>query len=102
MLIEWMGARGYGYVYDSYTIPIEPLELPANYIFVAWQGNEWIPLYIGQTDNFAKRINNHEKLQCAFDHGMTHIHVRYSRSQRLERILEETDLIDMWNPVCNN
>jgi hypothetical protein len=62
--------------------------------------NRWIPLYIGQTNSFATRLPNHERLDKAIRLGATHIHTRIERKQSDRDILEKA-LIQHLQPNMN-
>ena len=98
---NWQGASGRNYTYEVYEIPITPIAAPANYIFARWANNAWYALYIGETQNLADRLQNHEQWPCAQRNGVTHIHVHRGSADRSIRQTEERDLIARWNPICN-
>ena len=100
--IRWTGESGKKYDYWIYPIDEQFPEVPGNYIFAKeTKPRTWRPIYIGQTKNLAKRMENHEKEQCAIDNGATHIHAHESSDSEDERRKEEADLIEKWNPICN-
>ena len=61
----------------------------------------WHPLYIGETQNFAARFQNHEKAPCAQQSSMNQIHYHIHNGNAQVRRAEEQDLNRRWNPPCN-
>jgi len=59
-------------VYDPNTTTWNAV--PGLYIFAHVVGGYWNPLYIGQADDFAARIPNHERWNSALQRGVTHVH----------------------------
>jgi hypothetical protein len=99
---NWPGASGRTYKY--YVFPIGTRftnETPANYVYCAESpAHGWKPQYIGQTGNLRERLGNHEKEACAIAQGATHLHVHLSGAEA-DRLVEEKDLIQHFNPCCN-
>ncbi len=62
--------------------------------------HQWIPIYIGQTENVNVRLANHEQQECVDRNGATHIHVSIITDER-SRLAIEKDLIQQWKPVGN-
>lgn len=99
--VLWTGESGTKYKYWIYPIDASLKEAPGNYIFAKETSpGKWRPIYIGQTKNLNKRLENHEKEACAKRNGATHIHAHLNPS-KTARLAEETNLIRYWNPVCN-
>jgi excinuclease UvrABC nuclease subunit len=71
------------------------------YIF-AYRTSEtnWSCLYIGQTNDFAARFANHEKLNTAIRRGATHIHALVVPLQK-DRDYYEEKLIQYLQPPMN-
>lgn len=86
--------------FDIYDLNTTWNRVAGVYIFTYFNGQNWFPLYVGQTDNFADRIPNHERMKEALHNGMTNIHARVvpHASDRLE--LEQT-LIQYLQPEMN-
>ena len=65
------------------------------------QSGGWIPLYIGQTDDFSTRLPNHERLDEAIQRGATHLHAAViplkANRDKFEKIL-----IQHLQPVMND
>lgn len=99
--ILWPGKSGIKYTYWIYKLGASFKDEGGNYIFAKETNpGSWTPVYIGQTDNLDKRLEDHEKYPCAIRNGATHIHAHLN-SKKEDRLAEETDLIQGWNPVCN-
>ena len=100
-LVNWPGKSGKTYGYYYYTIGHKLQAKPGNYIFVKIVNNEWVPVYIGETEDLDQRIATHEKRECARRNGASHIHVHLAQGIRQMRLDEETDLRQNFNPACN-
>ena len=70
------------------------------YIFSYQTPSGWVALYVGQTDDFAKRPATHERLDDAIRLGATHIHARVVPLQA-DRNRLERDLIASLDPPMN-
>ncbi len=99
--IDWQGYSGQTYRYWIFQIGTISDEKPGNYIYAkeTSQGH-WTALYIGQTNNLSERLAEHEKEECSLNNGATHIHAHENDSEEA-RLSEERDLIEAYNPVCN-
>jgi hypothetical protein len=98
---KWAGKSGRTYVYHVYPIGTSFMEEPGNYIFCKLNAaGQWLPQYIGQTENLNQRLGKHEKEACAKRNGATHIHAHLSPLVAL-RLAEEKDLIQSYGPRCN-
>lgn len=99
---EWPGKSGKTYKHFIFPIETEFDHVPANYIFALKASDtRWLPAYIGETDDIAKRMPSHEKKPCALRIGATHIHAHVNTGSETDRKLEESDLIALWKPPCN-
>jgi predicted GIY-YIG superfamily endonuclease len=100
--IYWKGASGERYGYWIHIIGATFEDSPGNYIYAKeTRPGYWSPVYIGQTSSLADRLADHENETCAKRNGATHIHTHTSSEVDRVRISEETDLIKVWNPICN-
>jgi predicted GIY-YIG superfamily endonuclease len=100
--IMWPGLSGKEYKYWIYPMAPSLKEEPGNYIFAGEsKPGYWTPCYIGQTENLDKRLGSHEKEACAKRHGATHIHAHTTSGGEAVRKAEEEDLIQKWQPPCN-
>ncbi|MEI6607878.1 MAG: GIY-YIG nuclease family protein [Verrucomicrobiota bacterium] len=98
---KWPGKSGQTYTYYIYSIGASFKEEAGNYIFCKLNASgQWVPQYIGQTENLNQRLGNHEKEVCAKRNGATHIHAHLT-SVEATRLAEEKDLIQTYNPPCN-
>jgi len=99
--IDWPGQSGKQYRYWIFPIGTSFQEVGGNYIFAKQPSpGNWAPIYIGQTKNLAKRLENHEKESCALRNGATHIHAHTNESEAA-RLAEESDLLARWATPCN-
>jgi len=62
--------------------------------------NQWILLYVGQTDDLADRLSTHERWPEAVQLGATHVHAR-AVPQVANRDLIEQELIRVYQPRMN-
>ncbi len=100
--IFWEGKSRAKYGYWIYPIGADFKDAPGNYIYAKEVEHlRWSPVYIGQTSSLEERLADHEKEQCAKRNGATHIHAHTASDDESKRLIEETDLIEKWNPVCN-
>ncbi len=94
---RWQGASLSWYEYFVYPWPQTfDAGQHGNYIFAkrdAQKPWQYVALYIGETEDLGTRLDQHHKLECALDHGMTHVHVKKSSSEKLVRTAEESDLV---------
>jgi predicted GIY-YIG superfamily endonuclease len=99
----WPGKSGKEYKYWIYTIGTTFTDKKgANYIFAKeTTKGSYKPIYIGQTDDLSERFDNHHKMPCIKRNGATHIHVHINTDES-SRLKEESDLIEKWNPICND
>lgn len=92
------GLSGAKYQYETFSVNTNWNHFPGNYAFADAGLNI---KYVGQTDDFAKRLPNHEKWPEAAKYGATQILVRVNQQGEIARKAEETDLIRAYNPPCN-
>lgn len=99
--IDWPGQSGKKYKYWIYKVG-HPLKAEGgNYIFAKETSpNNFMPIYIGQTNDLDIRFDNHHKKDCINRAGATHIHAHLNPKER-DRLDEETDLVAQWEPSCN-
>lgn len=74
--------------------------VPGLYIFSYVSEGRWIPLYVGQAENFQTRMPNHDRLDEAVRNGATHIHAKVC-SQQAFRDRWEQLLIQHLQPPMN-
>lgn len=100
--IKWPGKSGTQYKYWIYDVGSEFTNEGGNYIWAKeTRPGHFKPIYIGQTKALQDRFDNHHKFECAKRNGATHVHAHLNSSSE-KRLAEETDLIEKWNPVCND
>jgi hypothetical protein len=106
--IFWNGASGTRYEFQLDrlgTTTYRPIE--GVYIFCKQLGNgtNFSGLYVGETDNFWRRLSNelhsHHALDAIRLHGATHISTLHVAGDRSYWLYIETDLRNALNPPCN-
>jgi hypothetical protein len=98
---NWPGKSGKTYTHYIYPIGSEFAEKAGNYVFCKKNAaGKWAPQYFGQSKNLNNRLANHEKEVCAIARGATHIHAHLNPVES-DRLAEEKDLIQNFNPACN-
>ncbi len=101
--VQWPGKSGKTYAYLVYEFGTTFKQSPGNYIFAKeTEPNALTPIYIGQTGDLSERFDNHHKMPCIRREGATYICVHASSENEETRQAEESDLIEQWNPVCND
>ena len=101
--INWPGQSGKEYQYEVYPIDAAFQAMPGNFIYAKQsEDGSWIPIYITQTRDMHQRLEGHVSLDDAVANGATHIHVHYCTTGQAARCTEERDLIQRWQPVCND
>ena len=102
-IIKWDGRSGKEYKYWIYKIGVSFESIPANYCFAEEpKPNHWRPIYFGETEDISERFDDHNKIGCIREQGATHIPVHKSNRDKEARCAEETDLINKWQPKCND
>jgi hypothetical protein len=100
--IEWPGSSGGTYTYWIHEIGTAFKDSPGSYIFAKETSpGRWTPVYIGETNSLKDRLSNHEKMPCVRRHSGTHVHAHTSSADGQVRREEEADLLNKWNPPCN-
>jgi hypothetical protein len=98
----WTGQSGQKYRYTVYMFGTAFGPGPANYIFAhESRPGQYIPVYIGQTDDLSEPFDDHVALECIKQKRVTHIHVRHTDTREELRRAERSDLISASNPPCN-
>jgi hypothetical protein len=101
--INWPGQSGKEYQYEVFPIDTAFQAMPGNFIYAKQaEDGSWIPIYITQTRDMHQRLEGHVSLDDAVANGATHIHVHYCTTGQAARCTEERDLIQRWQPVCND
>ena len=104
MEITAVGESGTKYTYTLFDLNTIWNDVPGNYMFVRQDKDGGIiAIYIGQTGSLKTRLtSDHEKLECANSHGMTHYLAHTNTGGVSVRLAEEQDLIEHYNPPCND
>ena len=103
--INWPGASGKVYAYWFVRqLAAESLKAEGgNYIFGRRLPNgNFLPIYVGETDNFRARLPSHERWKEAKKAGADRM--RWLTSPLLGEVArkaEEKDLIQKWSPPLN-
>ena len=101
--IRWLGQSGNEYQYEVYPIDTALKALPGNFVCAKQsEDGSWVPIYIAQTRDLHQRLEGHVLLDDARTNGATHIHVHYCTTGQAARCTEERDLIQRWQPECND
>jgi hypothetical protein len=78
---------------------------PGVYVFCTSVGGRWVPIYIGETDNFARRIGGDLTLHRAWaairDAGATHLAILKVPGPQSLRLDITKDLKAKYKPKCN-
>jgi predicted GIY-YIG superfamily endonuclease len=97
---DWPIANGTNVTFDIYDKNEGWNHIAGLYIFSYKSPTGWIALYVGQTDDFATRIPDHERINEAGRLGATHIHATVVATQ-VERNRLEVALIEHLQPAMN-
>jgi hypothetical protein len=99
---EWIGQSGRSYTYWIRPIGTELKNFPGNYIIAktAFLG-DWLPIFIGQTEDLSEDFDQHDKADCIRREQATHLHAHVNNGGQEARLTEETDLIARHSPPCN-
>ena len=101
--INWPGQSGKEYQYEVFPIDTAFQAMPGNFIYAKQaEDGSWIPIYITQTRDMHQRLEGHVSMDDAVANGATHIHMHYCTTGQAARCTEERDLIQRWQPVCND
>lgn len=97
----WPGRSGRNYTYYVHPLGASFKSRGGNYLFCKRDYlGRWTPQYIGQTSDLSDRLADHEKEACAHRNGATHIHANLNANEST-RLVEESDLVLMHRPPCN-
>lgn len=102
--VYWEGLSGVEYGYWVFEIGTEFVDRarPGNFIYAKLTRlHQWLPVYIGHTDNLMERLSDRDEIESMRRHGATHLHAHPSFRPAWIRENEEVDLIRRWLPVCN-
>ena len=100
---NWPGQSGKEYQFEIYPFEATFRMLPGVYIYAKQlSGGDWAAIYISQTRDLHQRLEGHVKVQDAISNGATHLHAHYCSTGQGARCTEEKDLINRWQPVCND
>lgn len=98
------GESGKAYEFLVYALDTNFKAAGGVYVFAALGGNKWTIIYVGQTDNLKRRLNEqleqHHRIDCIRREKATHILVRLVSGDQA-RLDVETDLRRKYDPACN-
>lgn len=100
------GASGNSWEFNAYTMDTNFKEIGAVY-FVTKRteksdgGGEHTRIYVGQTGDLSDRFDNHHQEECFQDHNANCICV-HQEDNESTRLSIEADLIENYNPPCND
>lgn len=100
--VTMTGLSGSRFTYSVYTFNADWSRVAGNYAFSYRNAQGlWVILYVGQADDFASRMPNHERWAEATRHGATHVLARSNAGGEAARLAEERDLIHAYDPPMN-
>ena len=97
----WTGKSGQEYTYTRYSADTQWKAVSANYICAKVARDAAYAKYIGETGNLKERMPSHEKWPCCKENGVNEIHINMDAKSKKERRKQEEDLVDCYNPPCN-
>jgi hypothetical protein len=104
--VHWRGASGT--IYEFQIDPIGVIYKPISGVYIFCRelgGGSFGAIYVGETDNFNRRLSNdlrsHHALQAIRTHGATHISTLHVAGDSANRLRIETDLRQSLNAPCN-
>lgn len=101
--LRWQGASGRTYEFSLHPLHSPFIAAPACYILARLnrEGN-WEAIYIGETADLSRRLDQHQAAECISHHGATHICVRTTGMSSIhERASVMWDLTNIHRPPCN-
>lgn len=100
---NWPGRSGRKYHFEIHPLDTTLRPLPGVYIYARLLADgDWDPVFISQTRDLHQLLEGHVSLADAKAHGATHFHAHYCNAGQAARCDEEHDLIQRWQPVCND
>jgi hypothetical protein len=101
---HWTGESGANYEFTLHGFGAFCAQ-PGVYAFCKAAHGRWVPVYIGETDSFARRIGGDLTLHRAWtairDAGATHLAILPVQGSQAKRIEIAKDLKAKYRPVCN-
>jgi len=98
----WPGKSGKKYRYSIYMFGTAFGPGPANFVYAREnKPGQFSPIYFGQTSDLSEPFQDYLVMQCIKLSRVTHIHVHFGDASDEIRRAERSDLIEQWNPPCN-
>jgi len=99
----WPGRSGAKYLFQVHPLGTTFRPVPGIYIYAKrLTDGDWEPIYISQTRDLHQRLEGHVTAADAVENGATHLHAHYCTAGQSARFTEEHDLIQRWQPRCND
>lgn len=100
--VNVIGKSGTSYEFYVYKIPVTFLKKGGIYFFVKENsaGNQFIPIYLGITNDLSERFDNHHKWDCIRKNGATHILATVEENETTRQKIEK-DILLAVNTSCN-
>ena len=104
--VTFKGASGNNYTFYAYTIGTSFNKVGGVYVFTVRtpkpEGGASHPvIYVGQTGDLSTRFDNHHKADCIVQHQSNCICILVQEDEQM-RLAIEKDMIDNYNPPCND
>lgn len=98
----WTGKSGQKYRYSVFMFGTVFGPGPGTYVYAReTRAGQFSPIYFGQTEDLSEPFSDYVAMQCIKMNRVSHIHVRLSNAGEEIRRAERSDLIEQWNPLCN-
>ncbi len=98
----WEGKSGQKYRYSVFMFGTKFGPGPANFVLAhELRAGRFSAVYFGQTDDLSEPFSESVALECIKQNRVTHVHVKLTNAGEEIRRAERSDLIEQWNPPCN-
>ena len=100
--IKLTGKSGTTYTHFIYPISQAFEAESGNYAFLKRNASgRYGVIYVGETKDLSERFGDHHKMPCIKGAGATHLCVHVNDNGKDNRLREESDLVQNYNPCCN-
>lgn len=65
------------------------------------QNGNYLPIYVGETENLGERFQDHHKMACFEKNGWTNLGFLHEKNEH-NRLAIEQDILKNFNWICNN